>query len=79
MGTTANVVTYDKPMGGDLTPDMLYRNYPCFSINKKEFRNLTRNNKLPRRVLDYIKSGDLNNTYVRYGSHLTFNTKNFFK
>ena len=58
-----------------IEPDMTYRNSPCFVIDKKEFRELTKNNKIPSRVTDY--KTDSKNVYVRYGTHLTFNINNF--
>jgi len=59
-----------------MQPDMLYRNKPCFKINKKELRDLAKAKQLPKKVVDYknLFGGEV---YVRYGTHLTFNTNLF--
>ena len=82
-GTTQDVTTYDRPMRrrqekrDGTGPNGTYRNCPFFSINKKEFRHLTKKNQLPKRVVDYMKIHNDKSTYVRYGTHLTFNARNF--
>jgi len=53
-------------------PDMTYRGRPCFNINKKELRMVSRREAPPARVKNYVDAFGTSNVYMRYGTGLTF-------